>query len=168
MKNIEIKARCKNPEKIHDKLMQMGADLIGTDFQIDSYFNVQEGRLKLREGNIENALIAYNRNDQAGAKQSDFKLYRSKDPDLLKNILSHSLGIKVIVKKKRSIYYIDNVKFHIDEVIPLGHFIEIEVTDMEDVMNKEEMHIQCQQYMDLLDVNDKDLVPNSYSDLMLS
>jgi len=167
MKNIEIKASCPNPDNIHEKLIALNADFIGTDFQIDTYFNVSDGRLKLREGKIENALIAYDRNDQPGAKQSNFKLYKSEDPDLLKSILSGSLGIKVIVEKKRKIFYIDNVKFHIDEVSGLGNFIEIEVTDMEDIRNKDEMHEQCSHYMKVLGVSDEELIPKSYSDLLL-
>ncbi len=34
-------------------LLTHGADYKGTDRQTDTYFNVPNGRLKLREGNIE-------------------------------------------------------------------------------------------------------------------
>ena len=72
MHNIEIKANCSKPELLHEKLFELGADFIGTDHQIDTYFNVPDGRLKLREGNIENALIGYSRPDQPDAKRSEF------------------------------------------------------------------------------------------------
>ena len=87
MKNIEIKAICKYPEKMHSILLDSGADFRGIDHQIDTYFNVDHGRLKLREGNIENALIAYTRPNTAKSKQSDFQLYRNQDLKDLKPLL---------------------------------------------------------------------------------
>ena len=53
--NIEIKARCNDLEAIQKILTSGNAEFKGTDRQIDSYFKVNSGRLKLREGNIENA-----------------------------------------------------------------------------------------------------------------
>ena len=57
--NVEIKARCAQPDQIHQILKAQNARFVGIDHQIDTYFNVAEGRLKLREGNIENQLIFY-------------------------------------------------------------------------------------------------------------
>jgi len=56
---IEIKASCPDPEQARMILSELKAEHKGTDHQIDTYFNVKEGRLKLREGNIENNLIFY-------------------------------------------------------------------------------------------------------------
>lgn len=64
--NVEIKARCCNPGRIRNILTGKNADFMGTDHQTDTYFKVSQGRLKLREGDIENALIFYNRPDEAG------------------------------------------------------------------------------------------------------
>ena len=50
--NIEIKARCRDPEKVKRTLQDLNARVIGTDHQRDTYFKVPNGRLKLREGNI--------------------------------------------------------------------------------------------------------------------
>lgn len=166
MKNVEIKARCQDPEILHQKLLDLGADFKGMDHQVDTYFNVQEGRLKLREGNIENALISYRRSNQTEAKLSDFKLYRSSEPQQLKQMLLECLGIKVVVDKKRKIFFIDHVKFHIDEVQSLGSFMEIEVTDMEDHRSLEEMQKTCKHYMQLLHIDEKDLLAQSYSDML--
>ena len=68
--NIEIKARCADQQAIRDILRAQGADFRGTDYQTDTYFNVGYGRLKLREGNIENALVYYEREDKAGPEAS--------------------------------------------------------------------------------------------------
>lgn len=55
--NVEIKAKCSDPQRIRDILESHGAEHKGLDHQIDTYFRVQNGRLKLREGDIENFLI---------------------------------------------------------------------------------------------------------------
>src|ERR1700749_788478 len=111
--NVEIKAHCNNPDYIRDYLRNYPASFKGTDLQTDTYFNSPNGRLKLREGNIENNLIWYQRTNQAAAKQSDFLLTPVRDAGTLKQVLTHALGIKVTVVKKREIYFIDNVKFHL-------------------------------------------------------
>ncbi len=51
--NIEIKAKSDNLDEVRAILQMHKADFKGLDHQIDTYFNVPFGRLKLREGNIE-------------------------------------------------------------------------------------------------------------------
>ena len=114
--NYEFKARCDDTEKMEALLQPLNPRFAGTDHQVDTYFYVSHGRLKLREGNIENALIHYHRSNTAGPKQSDVILYQHHPDTALKKILEHSLGVKVVVDKKRKIYFIDNVKFHFDQV----------------------------------------------------
>jgi adenylate cyclase, class 2 len=165
--NVEIKARCSDPSFARDYLLSHKAEHKGTDEQTDTYFNVTNGRLKLREGNIENNLIFYERTNQAGPKNSHFKLVKVEDAKGLKETLAGSLGIKVVVKKKREIYYIDNVKFHIDEVPGLGSFIEIEAGNILADLTQQELKEQCDLYMKELRIGDGDLVEVSYSDMLL-
>lgn len=73
--NIEIKAKCSQPDKIRDFLKSQSAEFKGVDHQIDTYFKVNKGRLKLREGNIENNLIYYERENKQGPKQCYFILF---------------------------------------------------------------------------------------------
>ena len=47
--NIEIKARCQNIDRIRTLLNEAGAEFKGTDHQVDTYFKVNSGRLKLRK-----------------------------------------------------------------------------------------------------------------------
>lgn len=166
-KNVEIKARCENLAFVRNKLIEMKADFKGLDHQIDTYYNSPVGRLKMREGNIENNLIHYNRPNQSGPKQSDFTLFKTDNPKGLKDILSKSLGVKVVVDKKREIYFIEHVKFHIDEVEELGSFVEIEVTDMQGLKSVEELQAVCEKYMQILQINTNDLLDVSYNDLLL-
>lgn len=166
--NIEIKARCVNHGRIRQILKSLHADFRGTDHQIDTYFKVNFGRLKLREGNIENFLIFYERGDMEGPKQSDVILYKCAPQSALKEILLKTLGALVTVDKKREIYFVDNVKFHLDTVSGLGTFTEIEAIDSDGTIGKEKLLEQCENYIQLLGVEKSDLVPVSYSDLLLA
>ncbi|HRG81392.1 MAG TPA: class IV adenylate cyclase [Chitinophagaceae bacterium] len=166
--NIEIKARCADPSLIRNYLVTKNAELRGTDQQTDTYFNVPNGRLKLREGVIENNLIYYERDNQAGPKQSDFRLVKVEDASGLKAALTAALGQKVVVKKQREIWYIDNVKFHIDEVPGLGSFIEIEAGNLLADLNREQLQEQCDFYIKAFGVKEADLVEVSYSDMLLT
>jgi adenylate cyclase class 2 len=166
--NIEIKARCANPEGIRNILRERNADFRGVDHQIDTYFKINCGRLKLREGNIENCLVYYERENQTGPKQSDVILFPSTPGSRLKEILTRSLGILVVVEKQREIYFIDNVKFHLDTVRGLGSFVEIEAIDRDGTLGKDTLIAQCRGFLELLKIVSENLVASSYSDLLLS
>ncbi|NOT52579.1 MAG: class IV adenylate cyclase [Chitinophagaceae bacterium] len=165
--NVEIKARCDDPLFIRNYLLSNGAEFKGVDEQTDTYFNVSNGRLKLREGKIENNLIYYERTNQAGPKNSQFNLIKVEDAAGLKDVLEKSIGVKVVVKKKREIYYIKNVKFHIDEVPGLGSFVEIEAGNMLADLSQEQLKQQCDFYLKEFGINENDLIEVSYSDMLL-
>lgn len=165
--NIEIKARSDQQNTIREILKAKNADFRGVDHQIDTYFKVNIGRLKLREGQIENYLIHYQRENQEGPKQSDVTLLKSDPQSSLKEILTKALGVLVVVDKKREIYFIDNVKFHLDEVKDLGTFVEIEAIDGDGTIGKDKLLEQCQFFLDLFKIAKEDLISVSYSDLLL-
>jgi adenylate cyclase, class 2 len=165
--NVEIKAWCSDPSIVRNYLHSRDADFKGTDDQTDTYFNVSNGRLKMREGNIENNLIFYERHNQSGPKNSKFNLVRIEDAKGLKEVLTKSNGVKVIVRKRREIYFIGNVKFHIDEVPGLGSFVEIEAGNISADLSQGELKAQCDFYMKELRVKTEDLIDISYSDMLL-
>jgi adenylate cyclase class 2 len=167
LRNYEFKARAVDLNKLEQKLLELDPVFKGEDHQIDTYFNVPAGRLKLREGNIENALIYYERPDIADSKQSDIILYRHQPESSLKEILTRVNGIKVIVDKRRKIYFIENVKFHFDTVIELGTFIEVEAINETALMDMEKLKEQCKYYFSYFGLNDSDYINKSYSDLIL-
>lgn len=165
---MEIKARCAEPAAIRQFLVNSGADYKGLDQQTDTYFNVPNGRLKLREGNIENNLIYYERSNQAGPKDSFFRLVKTEDSTGLKEALAKAMGIKVEVKKSREIYFIRNVKFHIDEVPGLGSFVEIEAgNNLAPEMTRDQLKEQCEYYLQQFAIRPEDLLEMSYSDMLL-
>lgn len=164
--NIEIKAKAENSDKIRDILKSHNAKFIGTDHQIDTYFNSKIGRLKLREGNIENKLIHYERENKKGPKQSNILLCEFAPDSSIKQLLEKTNGIKIIVDKVREIYFIQNIKFHIDKVQKLGNFIEIEAIDKDGTIGKENLLEQCKHYLDLFEISEENLISVSYSDLL--
>lgn len=165
---VEIKARTTRTEEQRRILLEKGADFRGTDHQVDHYFRVPEGRLKLRHGSIEQSLIFYKRGNQAGPKDSSVALTRltgEAEAESLAATLDRALGTWVKVDKQREIYFIKNVKFHLDTVVGLGTFLEIEaIGDSAD--QRTELLVQCEEWMATLGVQKEELVENSYSDLL--
>jgi predicted adenylyl cyclase CyaB len=94
-------------------------------------------------------------------------LYTSRSGSTLKEVLIKALGILVVVDKKREIYFIDKVKFHVDIVEGLGTFIEIEAIDKDGSIGIDKLNEQCQKYLREMAIKDEDLISVSYSDLLL-
>ncbi|MFH1016609.1 MAG: class IV adenylate cyclase [Pseudomonadota bacterium] len=127
MPNVEIKCVYPDLEKGKACAERLGACLDGVQHQIDTYFATRSGRLKIREIDGKRAeLIPYLRADIAGPKISDYQVIQIQDVGAVKALLGEILGIEVVVEKQRSIYLIDNVRIHLDEVRNLGSFLEIE------------------------------------------
>jgi len=165
--NFEFKVKADDLNKSEQKLLELKPFFKGEDHQVDTYYNVPKGRLKLREGKIENALIYYDRKNTSDAKQSDVLLYQHQAQQSLKEILSLLFGVKVIVEKRRKIYFIDNVKFHLDTVNDLGTFIEVEAIDETGEIGIQKLKEQCDKYFSFFGFDFSDYVNCSYSDLLL-
>lgn len=167
-KNIEIKARCDNLYDFKSKLLQLPVTFEGEDFQVDTFFKVSKGRLKLRESSLSgNVLIPYLRPDQKGPIQSDYDLIKISNPQKLKFLLTEILGIKGEVRKKRAIYYFENVRIHLDEVEKLGNFIEFEaVVDDKEAINENEKKVQW--LLNYFNINNDKLIDAAYMDLLQS
>lgn len=164
---VEIKARATNHALLRERLLEAGARHIGEDHQVDTYFQVPNGRLKLREGTIENHLIQYLRPDQEAPKLSNVRLYQPGDAAALKGILTAALDVLVVVDKKREIYFIDNVKFHLDRLEALGTFVEIEAIGTAQTHTEAELRAQCDHFRRLLEIDASQLIDRSYSDLLI-
>lgn len=166
-KNFEFKARSSRNRELEERLQSLQPQFAGTDHQTDTYFNVMHGRLKLREGTIENALIHYHRVDVEGAKTSEVLLYQHQPDKKLKEALVAALGVKAVVKKIRKIWFVDNVKIHFDDVPGLGSFVEVEAIDNDGTMSTEALQNQSAEIATLFEIKQEDFVAQSYSDLMM-
>ena len=164
--NIEIKARATDHATARAVLAARGARFAGLDHQIDTYFRVATGRLKLREGDIENALIHYERENTSGPKHSKVGLLENTPGSTLKGILEAALGVDVVVDKRREIHFLGNVKIHLDDVRGLGTFVEIEAIDDDGTRPLEALRAQCEELMAAFGIREEDLLAVSYSDLL--
>lgn len=127
MPNIEIKARFDNPQSAHQTAQRLGATLVGVDHQTDTYFCAPNGRLKLRESSLSGtSLIPYSRPNTSGPKRSEYAVIPIEEAQKVKALLAQILGIETVVTKARTLYLLDNVRIHIDEVEELGSFFEFE------------------------------------------
>ena len=124
--NFEFKARLKDDLRVRAALKKLRTRFVGTDHQIDTYFRVTNGRLKLREGRIENALIFYHRTNRQHARESKVQIAELPSGSGVRRLLEAALGVLAVVEKRREIYLVGNVKIHLDRVPGLGEFVEVE------------------------------------------
>jgi len=164
--NIEIKAKLGDYQKTR-KLIDHHAGVMPTILhQEDTFFNAPSGRLKLRvQGEDGGQLISYQRADQGGPKLSQYFISRTPDPESLKRVLSTSLGVRGVVRKIRSVFLVDNLRIHLDQVEDLGPFLELEVV-LSDGFNAEAGVRLAQEWMQHLEINPDDLIEGTYLDLL--
>ncbi|NHJ32103.1 MAG: class IV adenylate cyclase [Asgard group archaeon] len=166
MIDVEIKAKYEDHVKIRKILKKKGALFGGKEHQIDVYFKSPKGRLKIRKGSVENVLVYYIRDNIKGIKPSEYYLYKTSEPEKLEELLKIALRELVTVEKTREVYFIDNVKFNIDDVKDLGKYVEIEAitTDPDEIEHMDEV---VRSYVKLFDIKEIDIQSHSYSDLLL-
>lgn len=145
---------------------ELSAEEKGTLIQRDTYFEVPRGRLKLREEPEAVAhLIAYERPDLCGHKESHYRLIEVGEPAGLRDALATVLGIAVVVSKARRLFVFEGVRIHLDHVDGLGEFIELEgvAADGEDPGDFAKPLADLQRSFG---IRDADLLGESYSDLL--
>jgi predicted adenylyl cyclase CyaB len=122
--------------------------------------------LKLREEPDSVAhLIAYERQNLAGQKESRYRLIEVPDPTELKEALAAVLGVKVVVSKSRRLFILGEVRIHLDDVADLGDFIEFEGV----AAGNGDPNAFVELLGDLrrsFGIRDEDLLRESYSDLL--
>jgi predicted adenylyl cyclase CyaB len=164
--NIEIKARVSNRDSLLKAAAALPASEAGVLRQVDTYFHVPRGRLKLRE--IEGAaseLIFYERPDQGEAKRSDYWIAPVADAAVMRALLSAALGVRVRVEKTRRLLRYRHTRIHLDTVAGLGDFLELET--VLDGISEAEGREECAEVMRSLGIRTEDLCAASYGDMVL-
>ncbi len=164
-KNLELKAAYPSLKVARTVCKRLGAAHQGTLRQIDTYFNIAHGRMKLREINgTLSELIYYQRENLKGTRYSDYVIIPLKKSEPMKEVCRKILGVKVVVKKKRSLFLYQNARIHVDEVNWLGTFVEFEVI-------VDRGRIQARRLMSFLtaefEIAADAIIGESYSDLIL-
>jgi adenylate cyclase class 2 len=83
----------------------------------------------------------------------------------IRAILTAALGVLTVVDKRREIYFVGNVKVHLDRVRGLGKFVEVEAISRDAGLSK--VRQQALQFQKLFGIAGEDIVPQSYSDLVI-
>ena len=167
--DVEFKARVADLAPVRERLQALGPRFAGLDHQRDTYFHVPHGRLKLREGTVETALIHYARADVAGVKRSDVTLYRpvsAAEAVVLGRVLTTALGVRVVVEKRREIYFVGHVKVHLDDVPGLGLFVEVEAISEGGARSEAALRADADAMRTALGLDGAPLEARSYADLV--
>lgn len=174
-KMVELKAKVENLDVVRRKLTILGAQRKGTFRQIDVYFNIPKGRLKLREveGSGQAELIYYERENIAGPKGDYVFILRIQEPEVFKDLLGRLLKTSATVEKVREIYRYQGtplaskyrcIQIHLDNVKKLGTFIEFEIKSSNQTEKKDKQILK--DLMKKLKIKTNQLEKHSYSDLL--
>jgi adenylate cyclase class IV len=167
-RNIEIKTRVSALEPVRGRALALASRPSELLRQIDTFFVVPEGRLKVREftdGTGE--LIAYERPDVPGPKASAYSRHACQNGRTLCETLSRVLPVRGVVRKTREVVLVGRTRVHLDTVEGLGTFVELEVvlSDGESVEHGE--HV-ARDLLRTLQISDDSLVAEAYIDLLNS
>ncbi len=166
-RNIELKARCPDLPLAASRSKSLGAREAGILNQVDTYYHVKQGRLKLRTIDNDRAeLIFYHRDNSSEVRPSDYQIVAITDPAALNVVLSQSLGVIARVRKRRRLLLWENVRIHLDDVDQLGTFLEFEAV-VSPAADEATSHRRVAELRAALQISDADLIDSSYSDLLL-
>jgi predicted adenylyl cyclase CyaB len=164
--NIEIKARARDFNEIRSRAESLADTPVQVIAQVDTFFAVSQGRLKLRVRNPDPAqLIYYERPNQDGPKRSDYQIFETRDPESLRLTLARALGVRGTVRKTRYLYLVGQTRVHLDDVEGLGQFMELEVVMRPGQADADGQAI-ARDLMSKLGVEQADLLEGAYMDLL--
>jgi predicted adenylyl cyclase CyaB len=167
MKNLELKAMAPSLSRLRRKLRAFGASRQPAPLdQVDWYFQVPHGRMKLRQRKGENAaeLIFYVRPDAPKARTSEYQKLPVVDPAGMRRLLEATFTPAACVRKRRDLWLHEGTRIHLDRVEGLGSFVEIEVPFGRDAARARRA---MQALTDCLGIVPADILSCSYADLLL-
>jgi predicted adenylyl cyclase CyaB len=165
-RNIEIKAKVHDFKKLQHTVEALSDRPVEQLEQEDIFFPTKIGRLKLRIfSSSYGELIQYERPDLATSKESSYVISKTTDPASLKLALSNALGVIGVVKKSRLLYITGQTRIHLDNVVGLGNFLELEYV----LKTEEKTNVANEVVLDLmryLEIKNEDLIDCAYIDLL--
>ena len=165
-RNIEIKARVESVESLEPLVARIAAEGSTEIFQDDTFFACSAGRLKLRAFSDHNGqLIFYQRADCAGPKESFYVISPTSSPETLRQALSLAYGVVGRVRKHRTLFMVGRTRIHLDQVVGLGDFLELEVVLAEGERPAAGMAV-AYELLEKLAIPHHQLIEESYFDLL--
>ncbi|UCC29231.1 MAG: class IV adenylate cyclase [Phycisphaerales bacterium] len=164
--NIEIKARAANVAHQRDLASRISETPCERIEQVDTFFEVPHGELKLREfAPNRGELIHYHRRCQSAPKRSDYSIVSTSEPVALREMLARALPTRGVVSKDRYLYLVGRTRIHFDDVAGIGWFIELEAVLLPG-QSEESGRATVTDLMSRLEVRDADLIECAYIDLL--
>jgi predicted adenylyl cyclase CyaB len=161
--NLEIKLKVARLGEFDRAAKRIGKRVFD-GWQIDTYFRVRSGRLKLRETGSGTELIFYRRPNKQSARLCDYLTVKIVEPRKVKSFLAGFLGVKQVVKKHRKVYLYQAARIQLDRVTGLGTFVEIEIPSQGRRLQARRLMRSLLQRFNL---HTELPIPGSYSDLLL-
>jgi len=125
-RNVEIKARVDDLDAARATAAGLGARHVWTDEQVDRYYELDGGRrVKLRTTAAGAELIRYDRPETSGVRTSEYDVSPVRDEAAGACIVPKTRPL-AIVRKRRELWLLDNLRVHLDDVDGLGTFLEFE------------------------------------------
>jgi adenylate cyclase class IV len=175
-RNLELKVRCEEPMLgvAGSRLGAAGVPL-ARFAQVDTYFAVTSGRLKLREIKPESGdpiaeLIAYARPDVTGPRWSVYRTVPILVAEAagLKAALTDTVGVLTVVVKTREVGRRGRTRVHLDAVAGLGTFVELETVVDSEEDGSAEAELTAMAALVGIDTDGDEVVAGSYADLLLA
>jgi adenylate cyclase, class 2 len=164
--NLELKARDPTPGRTLATARGLGARDYGVSKQVDTFFGVRHGRLKLREADGMSEVIEYEREDLSGPRPSRYWRLPLADPERCRDVLSAELGVVAVIEKRRHLMIKGNVRIHLDRVRDLGTFVELEAVVSPGRRATSELS-KINSLRRAFAITDQPLIAGSYVDLLV-
>jgi len=165
-RNIEVKIRVRELAPIRAAALAAGARSRGVEAQIDRYYELAGGRrvkLRVRDGGTAE-MIRYDRPETSGVRASTYEVTPVRDADAGVCMVPKDAPVS-IVRKRRELLVIDNVRIHLDDVDGLGTFLELEAV-VDPVHDDDACRRQVCALLDALGLATTEPIRASYGELV--
>ena len=162
--NLELKARFPSVSSAERVARKLTARRVGTLNQVDTYYRISGGRLKVREINQTSVeLIFYRRANTTSSRYSDYTIVRCSSAHAVKKLCAALFDVRVVVRKRRILYLYKNARIHIDRVRGLGVYIEFEVVVTK---GKQQARRLMATLTEAFGISKQSMIGSSYSDML--
>ncbi|AKD04571.1 hypothetical protein POKO110462_11310 [Pontibacter korlensis] len=164
--SVSFKARLSDFAEAQTILLEQEVRFLDAAMQLETYYKVEQGKLKLIKGGLENALVHYQQQKHQNMFFNEVLLYLKRPSSGLVETLYGSPQPVVELKKLRKTFVYDNLKVHLDQLETLGYFVEVEALDIDGSYGLEHLLELCESRKELLQLEDEDLVQEDYPVLL--
>ncbi len=166
MQNLEAKFKLPDLDRARVEAESIGYRFKATLLQRDTFFRVNQGKLKLREEESGACLIYYGREASEHLKLSSYEIVPIPEPHKTRAMLTEALGTIATVRKARVLMMRDHIRLHLDRVEGLGEFGEIEAV-LGEHGDPAASRPAVDELLRTLGVNGNNLIAESYFEMLL-